>query len=62
MTLELMVKWLTKVYHPWCLTMIGPTMLILNEFAGRAMSVVQDVAVDCGGFVEFIPGGYTWKL
>jgi DDE superfamily endonuclease len=62
MTSELMVEWLTKVYRPWCLTKTGPTMLILDEFAGHMTSVVRDAVVDCGGFVEFIPGGYTWKL
>jgi hypothetical protein len=58
----LMLEWITKVYQPWCHTKTGPTMLILDDFAGNMISVVRDAVVDCGGFVKFIPVGYTWKL
>jgi hypothetical protein len=62
MTSDLMVDWVEKVYRPWCRTKTGPTILILDEFTGHQTKEVRDAVVDCGGFVEYIPGGYTWKL
>ena len=59
---ELIVDWIYKVYAPWAATKDGPTMLILDEFSGHMTGEVRDAVVDCGGFLEFIPGGYTWRL
>jgi hypothetical protein len=62
MSSELMVDWINRVYRPWCATRDGPTMLIVDEFSGHMTAEVRAAVVDCGGFLEFIPGGYTWKL
>jgi hypothetical protein len=37
-------------------------MLIVDEFSGQLTTEFRDAVVDCGGFLEFIPAGYTWKL
>jgi hypothetical protein len=59
---RLVVDWVNKVYKPWAATKTGPTMLILDEFSGHQTAEVRDAVADCGAFLEFIPGGYTWCL
>jgi hypothetical protein len=62
MSSKLVVDWVEKVYRPWALTKTGPTLLIVDEFSGHCTSEVRDAIAQCGAFLEFIPGGYTWCL
>jgi hypothetical protein len=56
MTSNLMVNWVDMVYQPWCNSKTGPTILILDEFTGHQTKELRDEVVDCGVFVEYIPG------
>jgi hypothetical protein len=59
---SLVVDWLKQVYQPWAEEQTGPTILILDEFAGHMTSEVRDCVSSIGAHLIFIPGGYTWKL
>jgi hypothetical protein len=59
---RLVVDWVNKAYKPWTATKTRPTMLILDEFSDHQTAEVRDAVSDCGAFLEFIPGGYTWCL
>jgi DDE superfamily endonuclease len=59
---ELVVDWVNYVFRPWAETKDGPTLLLLDEFTGHMTSEVREAVSDCGAFLEFIPGGYTWRL
>jgi DDE superfamily endonuclease len=61
-TSDLILDWIEKVYRPWCSTKQGPTILILDEFSSHMTTAMKQAVVDCGGFLEFIPASYTWKL
>ena len=62
MTSKLMLDWVEKCLRPWTEATVGPKMVILDEFSGHMTTEVRAAMVDCGVFLEFIPGGYTWKL
>lgn len=57
-----MLEWIEQVWKPWTNTKNGPTMLILDEFAGHMTAAVREAIRLCGTHLEFIPGGYTSKL
>jgi hypothetical protein len=59
---KLVVDWVQKVFRPWALSKQQPTMLIVDEFTGHMTAEVRDAVADCGAFLEFVPGGYTWCL
>jgi DDE superfamily endonuclease len=62
MSSNLVVDWVEKVIRPWTESKDGPCMIILDEFTGHMTCEVRDAIVDCGAFVEYVPGGYTWRL
>jgi hypothetical protein len=62
MSSNLVVDWVSKVIRPWTESKDGPCMIILDEFTGHMTADVRDAIVDCGAFVEYVPGGYTWRL
>lgn len=37
-------------------------MLILDKCLGHQTTEVRDAVSECSAFLEFIPGGYTWRL
>ena len=62
MNSKLMLDWVEKCFRPWAEATAGPKILILDEFSGHMTTEVRAAVVDCGVFLEFIPGGYTWRL
>ena len=58
----LMLEWIKYVWKPWTDAKNGPTILILDEFAGHMTAEVREAIKKCGTHLEFIPGGYTSQL
>jgi hypothetical protein len=56
------VEWIAKVWKPWTLTKIGPTIMILDEMSAHMTAEVRSAISSCGTTLHLIPGGYTSKL
>ena len=59
---KLILDWVEKCFQPRAEATAGPKMLILEELSGHMTTEVRAAVVSCGVFLEFIPGGYTWRL